>query len=346
MLTIFSCPKPFHGHINIIQCNAIKSWTLLQPRPEIILIGDEEGTEEVCREFGLRHVIDVERNESGTPLVSSIFHIGQSLANNLYACYVNADIILLNEFMEASQRVMQLMDGDSADGCSVNAGVGGLSQKEEMKLPCFNRPEGRYFLVVGRRCNLDLSKPLDFNDIHWESKLRAYQRSRGKLASPWAIDYFLFPVGLYKNILPFALGRCYWDNWLVYGVYSRGIRIIDITPTAAVIHQNHDYSHIAGGEVGLRKGMEMRRNWELQGGYYSRIFNIWDSTHVLSKSLKKASLLRHLGAHWIRLRYFLIILLVETLYPFSLPLVILLRGIRGCFRLIQRILGQARAKPA
>ena len=315
MLTIFTTPKPFKGHINIIQRNAIKSWTLLQPRPEIILIGDEDGTAEVCKEFGLRHVIDVERNESGTPLLNAIFHIGQLNASNPYVCYVNADIILLNCFMEAAQRVTKLM-GEN------------------------------YFITVGRRWNLGLSKPLDFNDIHWESKLRAYQRSRGKLASPWAIDYFLFPVGLYKNIPPFALGRCHWDNWLVYDVYSRGVQIIDITAVTAVIHQNHDYSHISGGEVGLRKGKEMRLNWELQGGYYSRIFNIWDSTHVLSKSLKKASTLRHLGAHWIRSRYFFIILLVEILYPYSLPLVILLRGIRGCFRFIQRILGQARVKPA
>ena len=335
MLTIFTTPKPFKDHAGIIQRNAIKSWTLLKPRPEIILIGDEEGTAEACQEFGLRHIPEVQRNESGTPLVSAVFGIGQSLASNPYACYVNADIILLNEFMEAIQRLMKLMSRDSCDGYSVNADIGKLSLKKEVKYPGFNQPEGRYFLVVGRRCNMDLNEPLDFNCMNWESNLLAYQRSHGKLASPWAIDYFLFPVGLYKNIPPFTLGRCHWDNWLVYDVYSRGIRIIDMTPTITVIHQNHDYSHIPGGEEGLRKGIEMKRNWELQGGYYSRIFNIWDSTHVLSTNITKASLLRHLGAHWIRLRYFLIILLVETLYPFSLPLVILLRGIRGCFRFIQ-----------
>ena len=315
MLTIFSSPKPFKGHINIIQRNAIKSWTLLQPRPEIILIGDEEGTAEVCQEFGLFHISEVERNEYGTPLLNKVFHIGQLNASNPYVCYVNADIILLNCFMEAAQRVAKLM-GEN------------------------------YFLAVGRRWSLEVSKPLDFKDTHWESKLRACLESYGKIGLPWSIDYFLFPKGLWKNIPPFVLGRCHWDNWLVYDVYSRGIRIINITPTTVVIHQNHDYSHISGGAEGLRKGQEKRHNWELQGRYYSRIFNIWDSTHVLSINLKKASLLRHLGAHWIRLRYFFIILLVEILYPYSLPLVILLRGIRGCFRFIQRILGQARVKPA
>ncbi len=53
MLTIFSCHKAFHGHFNTIQRNAIKSWTLLRPKPEIFLIGDDEGTAEVCRESDL-----------------------------------------------------------------------------------------------------------------------------------------------------------------------------------------------------------------------------------------------------------------------------------------------------
>jgi hypothetical protein len=69
MLTIFACPKPFTDpHIAIIQRNAITSWTLLRPRPEIILFGDEPGVTEICKELGLRHVGEVERNEYGTPL--------------------------------------------------------------------------------------------------------------------------------------------------------------------------------------------------------------------------------------------------------------------------------------
>lgn len=316
MLTIFSCPKPFTGFVNIIQRNAIKSWTLLQPRPEIILIGDEEGIAEVCREFGLRHVPLVQRNERGTPLVSAVFDIGQSLASNPYACYVNADIILLDCFMQAFQRVVKLM-GSS------------------------------HFLSVGRRWGLELSEALDFKDTRWDFKLRDYARSRGSLGLPTGIDYFLFPKGLWKNIPPFALGRCHWDNWLVYSVYSRGIPVIDITQVTTTIHENHDYSHIPGGTEGLKKGIEMRRNWQLQGGYYSRIFNIWDSTHVLEEDLKKTGTLRHLAAQWIRLRYFISVLLVEKLYPYSLPILMIVRGARGIigyFKSVWQLIKEACAK--
>ena len=41
MLTLFTIPKVFRGHIGVIQRNAIKSWTLLRPACEVVLLGDE-----------------------------------------------------------------------------------------------------------------------------------------------------------------------------------------------------------------------------------------------------------------------------------------------------------------
>jgi hypothetical protein len=307
MLTIFSCPKPFNGHIDIIQRNAITSWLLLQPRPEVILIGNEKGTAEVCREFGLRHILEVQKNEHGIPLVNSIFGIGQSMASNSCVCYVNADIILLNCFMEAAERTIKFMGKE-------------------------------YFLAIGRRWDIALNKPLDFQEDDWQSKWRSYLRAYGKLGLPTGIDYFLFSDGLWKNIPTFVLGRCYWDNWLVYNAYSRGIRVIDITPVTTVIHQSHDYLHIPGGTEGLKKGIDMKHNWQLQGCSYSRIFNVWDSTHILSKNLEKSGPLRFLAANWIRLRYFIANILVEKLHPYSFPLVIVFKGAKNCFRSIQKLL--------
>ena len=51
MLTIFAVPKPFRGHIGVIQRNAIRSWTLLRPACDIILMGNEEGIAEIAAEF-------------------------------------------------------------------------------------------------------------------------------------------------------------------------------------------------------------------------------------------------------------------------------------------------------
>jgi len=44
MITLFSSPRPFRGHFDIIQRNAILSWKSVMPGCEIILFEDEEGT--------------------------------------------------------------------------------------------------------------------------------------------------------------------------------------------------------------------------------------------------------------------------------------------------------------
>ena len=63
MLTIFSIPKAFVGHIGVIQRNALKSWSLLEPRCEIIIFGDEEDIAEAAAETGAAHVPEIGRNE-------------------------------------------------------------------------------------------------------------------------------------------------------------------------------------------------------------------------------------------------------------------------------------------
>ena len=77
LITLFSAPKPFTDpHIAMIQRNAIKSWTLL-PDVEVILLGEEDGLAEAAKELGVKHIPNVERNESGTPLISSMFQLAR-----------------------------------------------------------------------------------------------------------------------------------------------------------------------------------------------------------------------------------------------------------------------------
>src|SRR5260221_7795555 len=105
MLTLFSTPKPFAGHNDIIQRNALQSWKQLHPDLEVILLGDDAGTSEVCRELGLRHVPEVERTAEGTKLIRSIFGSAQQLARHKIVCYSNCDIILGRDFLQAFQQV-------------------------------------------------------------------------------------------------------------------------------------------------------------------------------------------------------------------------------------------------
>ncbi len=263
MLTIFAIPKPFRGHFGIIQRNAIQSWVLLRPKCEVILLGDEKGTAEIASELGTRHIPEVERNEYGTPLVSSVFNIAQDNANYEIMCYVNADIILMSDFIKAVQRVTKSR-----------------------------------FLMVGQRWDVELAKLIDFRDPQWETWLHRYVTERGKLHAKSGIDYFVFPRGLYRDIPPFALGRTAWDNWLIYYARSLRVPVIDTTGVIMAIHQNHDYSHHLDGMAGIWKGPEAKNNLKLAGGI-RYLFSLDDATHILTRDgLKPAFSFIHI---WRRL---------------------------------------------
>ncbi|MEM3484209.1 MAG: glycosyltransferase family A protein [Candidatus Methanomethyliaceae archaeon] len=264
MLTLFSIPKPFRGHIAIIQRNAIRSWTLLQPACEIILFGDDENTAEVAAEFGVRHVPGVTRNEYGTPLVSDLFKQAQRLATYKLLCYVNADIILLSDFLATARRI-----------------------------------PFRRFLMVGRRWDVDLDRPWDFDHPDWERRLREYVRNNGKVHPPTGTDYFVFTPGLWERIPPFAIGRPAWDNWMIYEARASGAAVIDATRAVMAIHQNHDYAHIPDGVTGLWKGPEAQRNLALAGGY-EHVFILTDATWLLTPRWLVPALTReHLRRRWV-----------------------------------------------
>src|SRR5260370_18580788 len=138
MLTIFTIPKAFRGHTGVIQRNAIESWTHLKPRPEIILLGNDDGTAEVAGELGLRHLPQIARSDHGTPLLSDIFHQAEAAAAMPCLCYVNADIILLSDFLRASKTVQRKFPNS---------------------------------LLISKRINLDIAEKLDF-DARWEESIK------------------------------------------------------------------------------------------------------------------------------------------------------------------------------
>jgi len=263
VLTLFAVPKPFRGHISIIQRNAIRSWTLLRPACQIILFGDEEGTAEVAAEFGVKHVPDVARNEYGTPLVSDIFEQAQRRASHDLLCYINADIVLMSDFTAAVRRVT------------------------------FRR-----FLLVGQRWDVDLDEPWNFEDPQWETHLREYARSHGKLHPPYGIDYFVFTRGLWEAIPPFAIGRPAWDNWMIFSARTSGAAVIDATKAILAIHQNHEYAHVPHGVNGTWEGPEAERNRAMRGSY-SNAFTAKDATWQLTSRWLVPALardyLRHRG---------------------------------------------------
>ncbi len=247
MLTLFATPKPFRGNIGTIQRNAITSWTTLRPRPEIILFGDEPGTGEICRELELRHVPAVACSEYGVPLLSDLFWRIRELAHYDVVCYVNADVILMSDFGEAIRRLAAFR----------------------------NR-----FLMVGRRWDAPINVLWDYGAPSWEKDLRQHVLCQGMQGPlPGNSDYFVFPRGLWSSIPPLAIGRGWWDAWLVFEGRRLGAAVVDASSAVMAVHQMHDQGSHAHG---LRRWRaELNANYRMVGREAAR-FCLYDATHLLT----------------------------------------------------------------
>ena len=65
---------------------------------------------------------------------------------------------------------------------------------------------------------------------------------------------------------PFALGRAFFDNWLIWDARRRGLPVVDLTEVVPALHQDHAYDHLEGGRRAAYAGEDARRNLELAGG--------------------------------------------------------------------------------
>jgi hypothetical protein len=241
MITFFSVPKSFKGHIAIIQENAIKSWLKLIPKCEIIIYGDEEGIKEICDKYDLVHVPIIKKNEYGTPTLDYIFKNVQTIAKNNILCYVNTDIILLNDIVTTIHRI-----------------------------PFKN------FLIVGQRRDVDIFNNINYEDMRWENDLKEYVIKNFKPLNG-GIDYLIFSKGIFNNLPPFAVGRAGWDNWMVYNSRKLNIPTIDATQSILAIHQNHSYSHVPQRSNSTYGGPESENNVKIGGGRKIYFWNLDDT---------------------------------------------------------------------
>jgi len=247
LITLFSAPKPFTDpHIAMIQHNAIKSWTLL-PDVEVILLGEETGLAEAACELGVKHIPNVARNESGTPLISSMFQLARENSDSPLLCIINADMVLMPDFLEAVSRSRMLRDK---------------------------------YVLLSQRWDYDITTPLDFAE-GWESRLRESVRKQNQLHRPAGSDFFLFPRSCYENVPDFSIGRAGWDNWMIYKARKEGWAVIDCMPSMMIVHQNHDYSHLPGGKPHYEHP-ETDENIRLAGGQANIRYTILDATHQLA----------------------------------------------------------------
>jgi hypothetical protein len=244
-ITLFSLPKPFVGLFDVIQQNAIQSWTRLVGDTTVVLFGDEPGTAEVATKQGCVHSSDVRRNDLGTPLINDLFTHTSRMAKTRWMAYVNGDIILPPNLPELIDRISAQMDGP--------------------------------FVLACRRWNIDWDTPIDFSQSDWLDRLDANTRGRRELYGVNGMDLFIFPTGFYDEMPPFAIGwpGAKYDNWLVWYARHQRVPVIDISHATMIFHQNHPSG---GGADHPEKFREHFDSLKLIGGY-GNCYDIRDASH-------------------------------------------------------------------
>lgn len=234
LTTLFAIPKPMTGDAERLQRNAFTSWKFLADRVHVILLGDDAGVAEAAREFGFDHCGDLQRSSQGTPLLDQAFSVARQSGTAPFLTYVNADILLGMDFLDALENLKR-------------------------------QPLGR-FLGIGRRWESVLEESIESWSNDDVERWIARQRREVPTASVVCKDYFVFPRHLFNAIPSFCVGRGNWDNWMVRQAHRQGMPVIDLSESVTAVHQPHHHGHSGGRYRTYVSGEEAKRNQKLAGG--------------------------------------------------------------------------------
>lgn len=208
-VVIFSTFKPFLPDFETEQINALRSWKKLRCHPKIIIIGDDYGVKEVCKNEDVIYHPTVAKNKYGTPLVNDIFEQGWKYATNEDICiFVNGDIILTDSLCDGIDRFVK-------------------------EFPNYNKQK---YLITALRWDWYNFKQIDFSDKNWEEE-QIKKEMQGKYANPDSIDIFIHKKNTIKNFPPSGIAKFSYDNWIVGYANKQFSITIDATKIIKIYHQ-------------------------------------------------------------------------------------------------------------
>ncbi len=207
MITIFSTAKDFIGDDKIRQENALNSWRSISNEIEIIIFDKSQGTEEASKKINAVYVPNIELSSYGTPILSDLFKRANQMAKFSTLCYINADIILPDNFLFSIEIAQQSL---------------------------------RKFLMVGYRWDIDNNNAINFFNAEEKKKFWDNAIKYSKKQSCSFIDYFIFKRNQLGKIPNFIMGFPGYDNWMIWNARRKLMPVLDASKLIQVIHQNHD----------------------------------------------------------------------------------------------------------
>lgn len=251
--TIFTTCRPFSGKFAEPQLSAMRSWKTLDPRPDVLIIGDDKKAEEVAASLKYRFVPEVKRNHKGTPIVSSLFAQAEKHSANDILVYCNADVILTQSFTDALSVVKRELEENH-----------------------------RQFLMIGVRW--ELPKVVFKSDYGpgWEDDLGELLITDGRPSKPVGLDYFAYNRGAFgpPDKWPrFAIGRSYWDAWLVWQALYCKTWVVDATPAVLCVHNFHPRPDKIS-EAGVNRDFTLSRR---------HLAYVWDAQYIVTEEMELSS---------------------------------------------------------
>jgi len=194
-LTFFTIPQAFEDEYDLIQRNAIKSWTLFNPEPDIFLLGNALDVASIANEFGLYHIPNIDQNAS----ISEIAKWLDRLINNTILVYLNPCVILTKDFTNTIQEIYNNQD---------------------------------HFFLTGQYRTIQTEGVIDFNDSQWQHKLRVMADKQGMSQGQLQDNiYLIFNKQLLKQLFILNHNAEYtWEQQLFYAALRKYYPIIDGSP--------------------------------------------------------------------------------------------------------------------
>ncbi len=194
-------------------------------------------------ELGLREVGPVAVDQDGVPLMSDLLQKAAAHGAHDHLCYVNGDILLLDDFVATCIEAWTW------------------------------RPDA---VLVGSRIDVVELGPLDFADNSWVGDVRAV--AQGGSRTCMGSDFFAYPRGAYRDMPPFSVGRTAFDDWMMWKAMRTGNPLLDISSRVTAVHVLH---RIPGEWDALMATAGVQRNRSL-ATTWQRTYTLADCSHVMT----------------------------------------------------------------
>jgi hypothetical protein len=200
--------KPMISPFITEQTNGILSWKKLRIDPRIIIFGNDQGAKEFCETHNIEHHPDIRTTKCGIPYLNDIIKKGygeMDKSNSEYIMYINADILLLNDFSDTFEAFDKLCCEKKIEKC----------------------------LLTADRFNIHKFELIDYNKSNWQEQLKTFI---GKGYEDKGVDLFLHKKNNYIDLPDFIIGKLAFDNWMTDYAVKNFELCVNATNTIKVYH--------------------------------------------------------------------------------------------------------------